>query len=130
MLVGVAGFAFKKSSRLLIGADFQKVFADAKYKVPHRHLLMLATPNGLQYPRLGLVIGKKNVRLAVQRNRIKRHIRESFRLHQHKLAGVDVIVLARSQLDQLGDDRLNALLQKQWSRLSEKAPPDPSTCAQ
>lgn len=91
---------------------------------------MLAIPNELQRPRLGLVIGKKNIRLAVQRNRIKRHIRESFRLHQHKLPSVDVIVLARSQLDQLSDDRLNALLQKQWSRLSEQVSPDPDTCAQ
>lgn len=126
----MASFAFKKSSRLLSSEDYQPVFANAKYKVGHRHLLMLAIPNELQRPRLGLVIGKKNIRLAVQRNRIKRHIRESFRLHQHKLPSVDVIVLARSQLDQLSDDRLNALLQKQWSRLSEQVSPDPDTCAQ
>lgn len=126
----MANFAFKKSSRLLHSEEYQRVFAKAKYKVGSRHLLMLAIPNELQRPRLGLVIGKKNIRLAVQRNRIKRHIRETFRLHQHKLPSVDVIVLARSQLDQLGADRLNALLQKQWSRLSEQASPDPGSCAE
>lgn len=115
---------------MLDSEDYQRVFAKAKFKVSHRHLLMLAIPNQLERPRLGLVISKKNVRLAVQRNRIKRHIRETFRLHQHKLPGVDVIVLARSQLDQLDDDRLRALLQKQWSRLSEQASPEPSQCEQ
>lgn len=126
----MAGFAFRKSSRLLSSADYQQVFAHARYKVPHRHLLILAKPNGLERPRLGLVIGKKNIRLAVQRNRIKRRIRESFRLQQHNLPNVDVIVLARSQLDQLSDDRLQALLYKQWSRLSEQASPDPGQCEQ
>lgn len=115
---------------MLSKPDYQQVFAHAKHKVSHRHLLILARPNGLKHPRLGLVIGKKNIRLAVQRNRIKRHLRESFRLQQHNLPNVDVIVLARNQLDQLSDDRLQALLYKQWSRLSELASPDPGQCEQ
>ncbi|MGQ9424815.1 ribonuclease P protein component [Gilvimarinus sp. F26214L] len=125
----MADLSFRKSSRLLGSPDFQRVFSHAKYKVSHRHLLILASPNSLQQPRLGLVIGKKNVRLAVQRNRIKRHARETFRLNQHKLPGVDAIVLARSQLDRLSDRELNALLTRQWSRLSEKASRDTASCA-
>lgn len=124
----MAEFAFRKSSRLLAGPDFQRVFQRAKYKISDRYLLILATPNGLQRPRLGLVIGKKNVRLAVQRNRVKRHIRESFRLNQHKLPDIDAIVLARSQLDQLSDSALDALLEKQWKRLCQQASRDKSPC--
>lgn len=122
-------FPFAKSSRLLASPEFQRVFRRAQYKVSHRYLLILATPNRQQGPRLGLVIGKKNVRLAVQRNRIKRHIRESFRLKQHNLPCVDAIVLARSQLDQLSDSKLNQLLDKQWSRLCQQASRDASSCA-
>lgn len=127
-VAGVTGFAFRKSSRLLASPDFQRVFQNASFKVSHRHLLILATPNDVQRPRLGLVIGKKNVRLAVQRNRIKRHIRESFRLKQHKLPAMDAIVLARSQLDHLSNHKLDALLDKQWARLCQQASRDSSPC--
>ncbi|MCW8195565.1 ribonuclease P protein component [Proteobacteria bacterium 005FR1] len=122
-------FAFRKSSRLLAGHEFQRVFADAKYKISHRHLLILARPNTLARPRLGLVIGKKNIRLAVQRNRIKRHIRDSFRLRQHNLPHVDVIVLARRELDQLSDEKLQSLLDKQWARLCQQVSRDRLPCA-
>ncbi|MEX1033072.1 MAG: ribonuclease P protein component [Cellvibrionaceae bacterium] len=122
-------FAFRKSSRLLVGRDFQRVFQQAKFKISHSHLLILAAPNNLQRPRLGLVIGKKNVRLAAQRNRLKRHIRESFRLKQHNLPNIDAIVLARSRLDQLSDRELNSLLDKQWARLCRQTSRDPSPCA-
>jgi|SRR5690606_31759267 len=125
----VSDFPFRKSSRLLSGHEFQRIFAQASYKISHRYLLILARPNGLKWPRLGLVIGKRNVRRAVERNRIKRHIRETFRLRQHSLPAVDAIVLARGQLDQLSDAELNELLDKQWSRLTKQASRNPSPCA-
>lgn len=120
-VTGVADFAFDKSSRLLVQHDYQRVFQGAQFKISDRHLLILAVSNTLNHPRLGLVIGKKNVRLAVQRNRIKRHARETFRLFQHQLPPVDAIVLARSQLDRLSDAELNQLFNRQWARLAKKA---------
>ncbi|MGH1472045.1 MAG: ribonuclease P protein component [Cellvibrionaceae bacterium] len=116
----MADLAFRKSSRLLNSHDFQRVFKGAAYKVSHRHCLILAIPNALNHPRLGLVIAKKNIRLAVQRNRVKRAIRETFRLKQHKLPNIDAIVLARSQLDSLSDQELNKLFDKSWDRLIDK----------
>ena len=116
----MADLAFRKSSRLLNSHDFKCVFEDAVYKVSHRHCLILARPNELDHPRLGLVIAKKNIRLAVQRNRVKRSIRETFRLKQHKLPNIDAIVLARSQLDTLSDKELHALFTKNWVRMIDK----------
>ena len=116
-------FSFTKSSRLLSSQDFQRVFAQADLKASHQHLLILARYNQLDYPRLGLVIAKKNIAKAVQRNRVKRHIRETFRLKQHKLPGIDAIVLARRQLDTLDDTELNNLLHRQWERLLKKSQP-------
>lgn len=49
-------------------------------------------PEGLADPRLGLVIGKKLLKRAVDRNRVKRIVRERFRLQREKLPACDLIV--------------------------------------
>ncbi len=113
-------WAFPKSSRLLIGAQFQRIFQKAEYKVSQRHFLILARRNDLSHPRLGLVVAKKNIRLAVQRNRVKRHIRETFRLQQDHLGGIDAIVLPRSGADKLSDQQLAQQLAQLWQRLEAK----------
>ena len=48
--------------------------------------------NDMHFPRLGLIVGKRAVPKAAQRNRIKRVIRDYFRRHQHELGGYDVVV--------------------------------------
>ena len=47
------------------------------------------------------MIGKKSVKLSVERNRLKRQIRESFRLNQDNLVGWDIVVVARKGLGDL-----------------------------
>ena len=64
-------FSFSREARLLDAADYRGVFNAVESKASHRHLLLLARPNGLAHNRLGLVVAKKHVRLAAQRNRIK-----------------------------------------------------------
>ncbi len=113
-------FSFPKALRLLTPSDFQPVFADAPIRAAHKYLLILTRPNNLENPRLGLVIAKKHIRKANQRNQIKRIIRESFRLRQHTLAGLDAIVLARSGLDQLDKAEQSKLLNEQWLRIEKK----------
>jgi ribonuclease P protein component len=55
----------------------------------------LARPNGLGHPRLGLTVPRR-VGKAVRRNRLKRLLREAFRLNQHELPqGMDYVVLVR-----------------------------------
>ena len=60
-----------------------------------RFFTMLVRENGLGLARLGIAVGKKHVRRAVDRNRIKRQVRETFRHHAAMLGGIDVVVLAR-----------------------------------
>jgi ribonuclease P protein component len=43
-------------------------------------------------PRLGILISRKHAAAAVERNRIKRCIREAFRLEQQSLGAIDVLV--------------------------------------
>ncbi len=112
---------FGRELRLLKPADFKQVFDQVEIKVPHPHLLMLVRRNGLDHPRVGLVIAKKNVKLAVHRNRIKRVIRETFRLTQDDLSGLDIVVLARRGLGELDNPDLHQLMQKQWHRLQKRS---------
>lgn len=58
--------------------------------------MVYAAENGLPYARLGISVGRKKVRKASDRNRIKRLIRESFRLSKAQLPlGVDYVVVPR-----------------------------------
>ena len=113
-------FAFSKYLRLLNASDYKAVFDDAPFRASNQHLLVLSKPNQKPQPRLGLVIAKKNVRLAVQRNRIKRILRESFRLNQHQLPCLDFVVLARRNLDSLDNQQLHELFHKQWQKIINK----------
>tara|TARA_R110002094_G_scaffold3689_3_gene11917 strand:+ start:578 stop:952 length:375 start_codon:yes stop_codon:yes gene_type:complete len=117
----MTGFEFPRSSRLLNAGDYRTVFNGATLKVSDRNLLILATPNQLSHPRVGLVIAKKNVRLAVQRNRVKRIIRESFRLQHSGLPNLDIVVLARKGMGDLDNPTLQRLIQNSWQRLSKYA---------
>ena len=114
-------FEYPRQLRLLTAGDFQFVFDKALIKVPDQKILILARPNELGHPRLGFVISKKNVRRAVKRNRVRRIIRESFRLNQHNLPAVDMILLARPGLGDMESADLTPLLKKCWSRLNKRA---------
>ncbi len=112
-----ADASFGKARRLLNAKDYSRVFDGAEAKASHRHLLLLARSNDLPGHRLGLVIAKKNVRLAVQRNRIKRTAREVFRTMPDSEPGLDVVLLARRGLDQLDNAELSTILRQQWQKL-------------
>lgn len=112
--------SYTKSQRLLNAAAFKAVFDQADYKVSCRVFLFLAKKNGQNTPRLGLVIAKKHIPLAVERNRIKRIIRESFRIHQHEIPAVDLIILARKGIDKMDNARLYRELEKTWQGLNKK----------
>ncbi len=116
----MAEYGFPKSSRLLTPKDYQAVFDEARIKVSTPQLLFLARPTSLPQARMGMVIAKKNVRLAVRRNRIKRALRESFRLHQPALQGLDVVVLARRGLDTLDRQQLQATCTGLWQQLQRR----------
>lgn len=116
----VSAYTFTRQQRLLTPAQFQAVFQDAPFRASHQQLLILSRPNGLPQARLGLVIAKKHIRLAVGRNRVKRLIRESFRHRQQQLAGLDVIVLARGGLDSLDNHQVLQQLDHQWQRIIRK----------
>ena len=85
---------FPKSRHLRLPSEFSAVY-DARVRESRGPLMAYALPNALGYPRLGMSVNRK-VGTAVRRNRIRRLIRESFRLLQHDLPqGYDLVVVVR-----------------------------------
>ncbi|AYG47411.1 ribonuclease P protein component [Pseudomonas sp. Leaf58] len=113
---------FSREKRLLTPRHFKAVFDSPTGKVPGKNLLILARENGLDHPRLGLVIGKKSVKLAVQRNRLKRLMRDSFRLNQQLVAGLDIVIVARKGLGEIENPELHQHFGKLWKRLARSRP--------
>lgn len=81
--------------------EFSSVF---RFRCSHRGdaLDLLAAPNGRDFPRLGMIVPKKVIRTAVGRNRVKRLLREWFRLGQTDFPGIDVI----ARLKAPGNERM------------------------
>ena len=112
--------SFGKAKRLLNAQDYSLVFEGPDVKAFHKNLLLLAKINNGPGHRLGLVIAKKNVRLAAQRNRIKRIAREFVRKVPDGVS-LDVVVLARRGLDKMDNAQLASLFQQQWEKLARNA---------
>jgi ribonuclease P protein component len=106
------GFTYPKALRLLQASEFKVVFDQPDCKTSCREFLLLVRFNNKTQPRLGLVIGKKSVRRAVARNLIKRVMREQFRLQQHALADLDLVLLARRGADALDSAQLATQLRQ------------------
>lgn len=86
---------FPRTSRLLGARDYRAVFSKTRFKVSCRYFLVLAIIEEGRAAKLGLVVSRKNVPAAVQRNRLKRLLRENFRKRQTQLRGTSLVVLAR-----------------------------------
>jgi ribonuclease P protein component len=89
-----ATYCYSRKLRLQHALEFQAVYA-GKVRESRGPLTVFAIPNDLGHPRLGLSVGRK-VGTAVKRNRIKRLLREAFRLLQHDLPrGYDLVINVR-----------------------------------
>ncbi len=110
---------FARHQRLLKPAEFKHVFA-RPVRFSNHTMTLLARENKLNHARLGLAISKKQLRRAVDRNRVKRLIRESFRQHQQQLDGLDCVVMVRSTIATLSNVAIFETLAKHWNELAEK----------
>ncbi len=104
---------FPRRNRLTEAADFDRVFKSAR-RSRDGHFTVLYHTNDLGYPRLGLAIAKKRVRRAVDRNRLKRIVRESFRLAKKQLTGVDIVIMAGGRAVAARNAEIFASLEEHW----------------
>ncbi|NRQ44341.1 ribonuclease P protein component [Rheinheimera sp. YQF-2] len=110
---------FGRELRLLTPGQFDNVF-QLPFRVSSPLFTILAKANQLPHPRLGLTIAKKRVKLAVHRNRIKRCVRNSFRLHQHELPGVDLVLMVKGDISNTANDELQRQLEKLWRKIARQ----------
>ncbi|HET8700365.1 MAG TPA: ribonuclease P protein component [Nitrococcus sp.] len=110
---------YPRSARLSRPADYARVFAGAS-RVADRYFTILVIRNGCGRARLGLAVSKKTAPSAVARNRIKRRIRETFRLHQHAVGGKDLVVIAKPPARMAQGTMLNSSLCQLWQRVSQR----------
>jgi ribonuclease P protein component len=111
---------FTRRQRLTHPAQFKRVFA-APERFGDRWMTVLARPNGLAQPRLGLAVGRRKIARATQRNAFKRVVRESFRTRQDELAGYDVVVLPKRAAASADRGQLRASIDRQWNLLARRA---------
>ena len=105
-----------RPARLKRQGDFRRVFAHPTKSVD-AYFTVLARRNDSRPARIGLAISKKHARRAVDRNRLKRIVRESFRQHRYLLHGIDFVVLCRHGALISPNSRLLFSLSMHWQHV-------------
>ena len=80
---------------------------------------MIARPNGLGHARLGLAVGVRSAGNAVNRNRVKRVVREAFRYIHQELPAVDLVVNARPAAGKATNAEMTASVMTLWNRIRQ-----------
>ena len=97
MLPAFGGEGFSRQARLLQAAEFKNALRSRR-RQRGTGVIVTVVPNQHGYARLGIVVGRKALPRAVDRNRFKRLVREQFRKVAAQLQSVDVVVQAQSKL--------------------------------
>ena len=109
-------YGFPRRYRLNRPREFERVLRAASYRKSRGPLRILAFANTMPCARLGLVIGKRAVRQAHERNALKRVAREVFRASRGHLPAVDIVVLLRGPC---GRGELRTSLEEEFSAMME-----------
>ena len=89
---------FTKKAKLIKTDEFSSVFNFRK-RISAKFLALHYQPNVIGYPRLGLVVGKKIAKFAVHRNYMRRILREFFRVQQHTINHVDLVIRVQKKFE-------------------------------
>ena len=108
-------------------AEFEQAYADGfrlkgaagdgKSRAP---LGLVCRPNGLDHPRLGLAIARKTLPRAVDRNRVKRLVREEFRHNQQRLPAADLVIYGQAGLDKADSAQIRNTLAEFWLKVIDR----------
>ena len=115
---GEAPQGFPRARRLTRPAQFSRVFSRPQ-RSSDQFFTVLANDNDGDEPRLGLAISKRVAKKAVQRNRLKRLVREVFR-HQENLPAQDFVVMAGTAAKTASNTQLRASLDRHFRRLADR----------
>lgn len=121
-------YRFGKSLHLRTPAEFKRVY-EGRVRVNRGPMVIYALPNQCDRARLGLSTSRQ-VGIAVRRNRIRRLLREAFRLMQHDFpVGYDWVVVVRPHEPLMLAEYQKLLsgamvhLHRQWVKRADPASP-------
>ena len=115
------GYQFGRSFKINKPSQYTSVFNKADFRVSSPHLTFIVKENNSPHARIGVVVAKKNIRRAVNRNLVKRIIKESFRKGKVSTLAVDIVVLVRSSLMRLSKKQQHEDLNSLWQSLIQKS---------
>ena len=121
---------FPRRAHLRASAEFQAVFSGGtRFSGPLFRLQVLPVAGDQASARLGMTVSKRVDKRAVGRNRIRRQVREAFRLQRHLLPPGDYVFQARPEATQVDNPGLRHALLKLLARAATtlKAPVPPVT---
>lgn len=96
-----------KKESLRSNQDFRKVYDNGR-SFANRYLVLFYKSNGLDHNRVGFSVTKK-IGNAIIRNKVKRRIRESYRLNSHKFKkGYDIVFLSRGRAKDAAYDEIES----------------------
>ena len=110
---------FNKRARLLKAEEYTQVFNKA-HRSKDQYFTVLAKPKKIGQAKLGLAVSKKRAKKAVSRNRLKRIIRESFRLSQSIIVSADYVVMIQQNSENISNKQLFLSLEKHWRNLTRQ----------
>ena len=114
------GAQLQRRVRIRQPAEFKQAFAKG-FRITRTPLAAVCRPNqDTDHPRLGLAIARKAAPRAVDRNRIKRLIRESFRHNQQRLPPVDLVFYGMPGLHGMNNEQLRATLAEIWLKVIDR----------
>jgi ribonuclease P protein component len=108
--------SYPRARRLRTAADFKRVYAHGR-RMGNEFFTVNTQPNECSLARLGMSVAVRTMGNAVERNRLRRMIRESFRLHQASMPPLDIVIGARSAARSAPAAQLRSSLERLWQKL-------------
>ena len=97
-----------------LSPDYSNTLKESDFNYRNSTVSIRGKYNQMEYPRIGYSIPKRGTKLAFRRNRLKRLVKEAFRLNARQLPKMDIIVLVQNESQ---DEVLSAILDAAFSKL-------------
>jgi ribonuclease P protein component len=124
-MVAASDLSFPRSARLLAKVQFDAAFADGRRCASRFFRASVGNPSNTGVS-LGLAVSRRVSKLAVQRNRLKRSVRESFRCQRALLPALDIVISAKPEAVIAEAEALRQDLAKLWQRIAALKPSEHS----
>jgi len=116
----VKPFGFDSRYKLTETDDFSSVFSFRR-RISGNILIFHYMPNSSGHSRLGLVVAKKVTRSAVERNYMKRVLREMYRLNRLRFGSVDLVIRPQKTFGPAGFREVGLEFERAIAQISKRS---------